>query len=127
MNKDKILEKIQSIGKPKEPINKLTEMKCTLIGNKKEYKESREAGMLDFQDFDGMYKQLLEEGAYDMYDISGDMINHFMLTHPKLKFAWEDMNADERWNFVEAIHYGIESLHRADIHAQYNIILDSIK
>ncbi len=119
MNKDKILEKIQSIGKPREPIHKLTEMKCTLIGNKKVYKESREAGMLDFTKFSDIHEELIEAGAYDWYDISGDMINHFMLTHPKLNFAWKDMNADERWNFVEAIHYGIESHHRSEIYDQH--------
>jgi len=117
MNKDRILEKIQAIGKPRKPIHKLTEMKGTR--NKNQYKESCADGMLDFQEFDEIYKQLIEEGAYDWYDISGDMINHFILTHPRLKFAWKDMSIDERWNFVEAIHYGIEYFHRADIHAQY--------
>ena len=127
MNKDKILERIQSIGKSREPINKLTEMKLSSKGHYKALCESYKNGMLDFTKFSDIHTQLLDEGAYDWYDISGDMINHFMLTHPKLKFGWEDMTAHERWNFVEAIHYGIESLHREDIHAQYREILNRIK
>ena len=114
MNKDKFLEQIGEIGKQPINVNKLTEMKHTLVGNKKAYKESREAGMLNFREFSDIHKQLIKDGASDWYDISGDMINHFMLTHPKLKFAWEDISADERWNFAEAIHYGIESHHRSD-------------
>ncbi len=108
MNKDRILKNIQSIGKPKQNINKLTDMKCSSKGNYKALCESYKNGMMEFDKFDELYDQITEE-EYDGYYIAADMINHFMLTHPKLKSEWNLMSADERWNFVEAIHYGIES------------------
>ena len=122
MNKERFLTQVGEIGKTKErfDINKLTTMDYTLKGNKKVYKESLEAGMFNMAKLHILHEQLVEDDSEsDWYSISGDMINHFMLTHPKLKFAWEDMCADERWNFVEAIHYGIESHHRSEIYDQH--------
>lgn len=118
MNKERFLKQVGEIGKQPIDVNKLTEMKHTLKGNKKAYKESIEAGMFDFTEFANIHKELIKTES-DWYHLSGDMINHFMLTHPKLKLGWEDMCADERWNFVEAIHYGIESHHRSEIYDQH--------
>ncbi len=107
MNNEETLKKIAGIGKDKQPINKLTKMKCSSKGNYKALCESYKNGMMEFDKFDELYDQITEEED-DGYYIAADMINHFMLTHPKLKSGWNLMSADERWNFVEAIHYGIE-------------------
>jgi len=67
--------------------------------------------MMNFNLFSDMHDELISHEP-DGYYIAGDMINEFMLTHPHLKHSWKNMTADERWIFVEAMHYGIETLIR---------------
>lgn len=87
-------------------IDKLTDMDYTLKGNKESLDRLYKDGMQDFS----VYTELTKEDDWDGYHVSGDMINHFMLTHPKLKDGCEQMSADERWIFTEAMFYGIEQL-----------------
>ena len=88
-------------------IKKLTDKEHSFIGSNKAYKESLDAGMIDFNQFDMLFSEYVKD-EHDYFGIAGNMINHFMLSHPNLKSAWSSMTTDERWIFVTAIHNGIE-------------------
>jgi len=90
---------------------KLSEMDCSVDGNKQAITQLYDDGMFNLSEFGNLYKELTKD-EWDGYQVAGDMINQFMLTHPKLKDGWSQMSADERWIYTEAMHYGIESLIR---------------
>ena len=86
---------------------KLTDMEYSLVGNNKAYAELLNAGMIDYDQLDTLFSEYANVSP-DFFDIAGNMINQFMLSHPNLKSGWDSMTADERWIFVTAIHNGIE-------------------
>ena len=104
---------------------RLTEENCSIEGNTAANKKLLEAGMLPWGDIDTMFDEFhaaeaassnnFKEGCWDDYNMAGDMINVIMSMHPKLKEAWNEMSADEKWLFVEAIHYGVDSKIRREV------------
>jgi hypothetical protein len=109
---------------------RLTEMKCSAENNEEYYKILVNDGMMDFDDFDGLYNQMNDLGDgenQDPYFLTGDMINAFMLTHPVLKDGWNNMTADERWIFTEAIYYGIGQFVNGPLYNERNMLGEKVK
>ena len=98
---------------------RLTEENYTLAGNHESFARMvDEEGMMGPHEHAEMFDEFVaaenakwpnDKNNWDAYHMSGDMINAFMLTHPKLKEAWATMTGDEKWITVEVLHYGIES------------------
>lgn len=44
------------------------------------------------------------------YYIEGEMINQFIQAFPEMKMAWKNLSTEQKWIFMEGLHYGIRPL-----------------
>jgi hypothetical protein len=89
-------------------------MKYSLKGNNNACKKLYRQGMMKPEKVNELFKEYNSD-ELDAYHLCGDLINSYMLKHPYFQKSWLKMSADERWIYVEMIHYGIEGLIRENM------------
>jgi hypothetical protein len=70
-----------------------------------------------FHSVDKRHQALLKESDHytDFYFMEGELLNQFISIFPHMKDAWDKLTIDEKWLFVEGVHYAIRPLVREGI------------
>jgi len=74
-------------------------------GNREDYTGKGELDLI----FEHM---ISEDSQIDPFELYGEMTNQFIQAFPEMKDAWASLSPDQRWLFIQGLHYGIEPLVR---------------
>ncbi len=62
--------------------------------------------------FDDISVELLatDEAFDDGYAMEGELVNQFVSAFPIMRDAWNKLTADQKWVFIQGIHFGIRPI-----------------
>ena len=58
-------------------------------------------------ELDHMFEDMVTDNPdIDGYYLYGELVNQFIQAFPEMKDAWGKLSTDQKWIFIEGLHYG---------------------